>query len=143
MKLILTIYETVKLNTFYKQYSYLAAQSKILRLCFLFIDDTPVAMLFGVVFQGRFWVLKIGYDEEYSRCSPGILLIHETIRYAFTNGLKSYEFLGSDENWLHMWTKDNIRRHISIGYYPFNFIGLKRLSIDLLGFAAKRLVLSI
>ncbi len=100
-------------------------------------------MLFGVVFQGRFWVLKIGYDEEYSRCSPGILLIHETIRYAFTNGLKSYEFLGSDENWLHMWTKDNIRRHISIGYYPFNFIGLKRLSIDLLGFAAKRLVLSI
>ena len=36
---------------------------------------------------GRFWLLKVGYDERFARCSPGSLLLLETIRHAATTGV--------------------------------------------------------
>lgn len=128
-----------KLNTFFKKYSLFAAKKKILRLCFLFIDETPVAMLIGLEYQNRFWVLKIGYDEKYSNCSPGILLIHETIRYAFDKEMKSYEFLGSDEPWLRMWAKHNLRNYVSLGLYSPNIHGLAALTYDFKRFGVRKL----
>lgn len=114
---------------FYRQYAALAAEQGILRLCFLRIGGRAAAMQFAVEFGERFWLLKIGYDEAFARCSPGTLLAIETVRYAASQGLRSYEFLGTDEPWIQMWTPF-VRPCVSVSTYPFNGNGMKMLASD-------------
>ncbi len=78
---------------FFRRYATLASHSGCLRLCFLYVGETAVGMQFAIECGGSFWLLKIGYRDEFARCSPGMLLIAETIRYATARGLASYEFL--------------------------------------------------
>lgn len=126
------------LRRFFETYARLTCKNKKLRLCFFKIGNTPVAMLIGVNYSNRFWVLKIGYDEKWRECSPGMQLAYETIRYAFTNNLESYEWLGSDEEWLHTWPVDS-RQCASIGFYPRGAAGLFGLGMDLSGFIFRKL----
>jgi len=128
-----------RLNKFFRVYCATTCKKQILRLGFLSINDIAVAMLIGLEYSSRFWVLKIGYDEKWSRCSPGIQLIHETIRYAFDKSLKSYEFLGSDEPWLRMWAKDSLRHYSSLGVYPASLHGLCGISTDIVCFIYRKL----
>ncbi|MGH9869607.1 MAG: GNAT family N-acetyltransferase [Candidatus Polarisedimenticolia bacterium] len=85
-----------------------AAHRGWLRVGFLCIGDAAVAMEIGLDMGGSRWVVKIGYDDQYRRCSPGTLLTMEMIRSAAVAGLASYEFLGSEESWLRPWTQDSL-----------------------------------
>jgi len=79
-----------------------------LRIGFMRIDGQAVAMQLAMVWRGRFWLFKIGYDEAYSKCSPGTLLMHYAILQATKQRLKSFEFLGNVESWIsELWTQDN------------------------------------
>src|SRR5439155_13822651 len=80
---------------FYRRYAAAACRQGILRLCFLRIGDRVAAVQLGVESEGRFWLHKIGYDEAFAKCSPGMLLLRDTIRYAASRSLRSYEFLGA------------------------------------------------
>lgn len=126
------------LRRFFKTYAGLACKERKLRLCFLYIADDPVAMQIGVQYANRFWVLKIGYDEKWGKCSPGMQLAYETMRYAFDHGLESYEWLGTDEDWLHAWPV-KIRDCTSVGFYPMAAAGLFGLGMDLSDFVFRRL----
>ena len=128
-----------KLNKFFTEYINEVFDKDMIRFGFLFLRDIPVAMVFGLEYQNRFWLLKIGYDEKYSKCSPGKLLLHETIHYAFDKGLTSYELLGSDEIWKHNWAKDNIHKYISLGFYTANIHGIGALIFDLNQYVIRKL----
>ena len=108
---------------FYVRYAEAACRAGILRVCFLRIGDQPVAMQLAVESAGAFWLLKIGYDAHFARCSPGSLLSRDTIRYAARAGLKSYEFLGDVEPWTQVWT-EHAHRCISLAVYPFTARGM-------------------
>ena len=128
-----------RLKNFFEIYSSLTCQEKTLRICFLNINDFAVAMVIGLEYQNKFWLLKNGYDEKWRKCSPGIQLIHETVKYAFNKGLDSYEFLGSDEPYVRIWAKNNFRKYASIGFYPMNFSGFIGLGIDVGNFVYRKL----
>lgn len=132
------ILKNAGLRRFFETYAGLACKERKLRLCFLYIADDPVAMQIGVEHSNRFWVLKIGYDEKWRKCSPGMQLAYETIRYAFLHGLESYEWLGADEEWLHAWPV-NIRNCISVGFYPMGAAGLFGLGMDFSDFVFRKL----
>jgi len=117
------------LKHFFTKYSHAVAQLGLLRLCFCRINGKAVATQLAVQYANRFWLLKIGYDEDWARCSPGILLTHETIRYSFDQALKSFEFLGSDQPWIHIWT-DKVTPFLSSQIYPFSLKGLLGWSKD-------------
>lgn len=119
-------------GAFFRDYARRACEAGILRLCFLSIADRPVAMQIAVEHGSGFWLLKIGYDEEYARCSPGNLLLAETISYAAAKGLESYEFLGTVESWTRVWTTRE-RRCQSLRAYPLTLRGMAALAAD--GFA--------
>ena len=118
---------------FYELYAAAACDDGILRLCFLRIGGRSAAMQIAVETKGGFWLLKIGYDEEFAPCSPGSLLIEETVRYSAARGLASYEFLGSVAEWTRMWTEDqcecagvevlsrgdprSVRAHVGLGAF--------------------------
>ncbi|MBI3110173.1 MAG: GNAT family N-acetyltransferase [Ignavibacteriales bacterium] len=118
-----------QLRKFFTAYTKTAARNGSLRMAFLRIGGQPASALIGVEYADRFWVLKIGYDEAFSHCSPGILLVHESIRHAFSRKLTGYEFLGSDEPWLHMWT-EKIHQYLTYRLYPLSTNSLLNLGMD-------------
>jgi CelD/BcsL family acetyltransferase involved in cellulose biosynthesis len=123
---------------FYRHYAAAACAAGLLRLCFLRIGGKAVAMQFALECAGSFWLLKIGYRDQFARCSPGMLLIAETIRYAASRGLVSYEFLGNAENWTRTWTQDEIQS-VTIRAYPFGARGIAALAADAFQAALRRL----
>jgi CelD/BcsL family acetyltransferase involved in cellulose biosynthesis len=122
---------------FYRHYAAAASAAGILRLCFLRVAGKAAAMQFALEYAGGFWLLKIGYREEFAKCSPGMLLIAETIRYAASKGLVSYEFLGNADNWTRIWTQDEIQS-VTIRAYPFQVRGLAALAADVFHAACRR-----
>lgn len=114
---------------FYRHYAAAASAAGILRVCFLRVGSKAVAMQFALECGRGFWLLKIGYREEFARCSPGMLLMAETIRYAASRGLVSYEFLGNADNWTRIWTQDEVQT-VTIRAYPFRMRGVAALAAD-------------
>src|SRR5262245_78064 len=126
------------LGDFYRRYAVAACEKGILRLFFLRIGGRAVAMQLAVECHDRFWLLKIGYDEQFSRCSPGTLLMLHTLKYAATRGLVSYEFLGLTESWTSAWTQ-SLRPCVSLRAYPLRWQGIATLIGDMTRFARIRL----
>lgn len=118
-----------QLRKFFRIYSQVLAKQGKCRFGILRIGEQIAAAMLAVESENRYWVLKVGFDESFARCSPGILLMHESLRYAFEKQLQAFEFLGSDEPWLHMWT-DQVRSYTTFRFYPMNVSGLVGLSGD-------------
>jgi len=116
-------------GAFYRHYAAAACEKGILRLCFLRIGGQAAAMQMAIESGGRLWLLKIGYDRRFAHCSPGILLLRETLRYAAVRGLSSLEFLGTAEPWIRAWTWRE-RPCVAIRWYPFGLRGINTLMND-------------
>jgi CelD/BcsL family acetyltransferase involved in cellulose biosynthesis len=116
-------------GAFFRRYAQDACSRGILRICFLTIGGQTAAAQIAVDTGSQFSLLRTGYDERFSRCSPGMLLTHEGIRYAARRGLCSYEFNGTVEPWTEMWTHHE-RPSCSIRAYPFTWRGLSAFAAD-------------
>lgn len=112
-----------KLQAFFRNYLNKSCLNNELRICLYYIDGRAIAMHIAVVAYNRFWVLKLGYDEILSKCSPGILQAMDTIEYAFNENLKGYEFLGSGEKWQLSWPVQQ-HRYCTILLFPYSLRGL-------------------
>ena len=123
---------------FLRRYAAAACERGLLRLCFLRLGARAAAVQIAIQVAHGFWLLKIGYREEFARCSPGTLLMCETIAYAAKAGLRSYEFLGRDEAWLHMWGPLSCPC-VSMAAYPFNARGMLALGQDALAAFRRKL----
>ena len=124
-------------QSFYRRYAAAACEKGILCLGRLRIGGRAAAMQLAVEWGQRFWLLKIGYDEEFARCSPGTLLMLETLRYAAARGLNSYEFLGVVEPWLQVWTRQ-VRPCVMLRAYPASALGIAALAADAAKFTWRR-----
>jgi CelD/BcsL family acetyltransferase involved in cellulose biosynthesis len=114
---------------FFTAFAEAAAEAGFLRLAFLRIGGRPAAAQLAAESAGRFWLLKVGYDEEFKRASPGSLLMLETIRHAADAGLDSYELLGRSEPWTRVWTERE-RACASLRAYPIRPGGLGAAALD-------------
>lgn len=128
----------LKLRSFFLEYAKWAANQDMLRIFFLHIDGQVAAMQMCVEYADKLWVLKIGYDEKWSACSPGVLLMKYALQYAFENGLESIEFLGSKEPWLEVWTNE-YHTYSSMVFYPYTVPGVLGLGTDILRTGIHRL----
>lgn len=91
-------------------------------LAFLKIGDQDVACRL-ILRRGAEWFeIKIGYDESFGRFSPGVLLMHETLREACRRGIESYAFLGLREGWQDHWPHMAVEDY-RIATYPFSIAG--------------------
>jgi CelD/BcsL family acetyltransferase involved in cellulose biosynthesis len=114
---------------FFFRYAAAAAEAGILRLSFLRAGETDLAMQIAVQTQNGLWLFKIGYDAAHSACSPGQLLMGETIAYASREGLATYEFLGAASSWTEVWTK-SVRECVRVQVYPYSPCGSLALAAD-------------
>ena len=118
-------------------FSQTAVQNGSLRLFFMRVNGEVIAARMAILYANRLWEIKIGYDEKFSHCSPGLLLTHETIKYAFEQGLEAYEFLGDEESWEYLWTNKS-HPYVAAHIYPFSILGFIALGKDLCRFAGKK-----
>jgi len=91
----------------------------------------------GVFQANRWWELKIGYDAQWSRSSPGVLLTWEALQDGFRRELRSHEFLGSAASWQEPFATSERALEIVV-VYPLSAAGLFALGIDAAAFAARR-----
>lgn len=114
------------LDAFFRQWLAAMCARGTARFCFMYIGDQCVAMHVGVEHARRLWIMKLGYDEAWGRCSPGILLADATIRHCYARNLEGYEFLGSFEPWQAHWP---VQQHAlgSLIVYPLSIRGLAGL----------------
>jgi CelD/BcsL family acetyltransferase involved in cellulose biosynthesis len=127
-----------RLSGFFRQLTTRLARQGKLRLSFLRLDGVAIAMQVGAVHAGRWWVLKIGYDERWAEHSPGIQLMWDVLREAFERRLASFEMLGSAEPWLNIWGRDQ-RSYQTLAFYPYNGRGMVALGADIMRAFAQRL----
>jgi CelD/BcsL family acetyltransferase involved in cellulose biosynthesis/SAM-dependent methyltransferase len=81
--------------------------------------------------------LKIGFDEQFARQSPGVLLTLDCLRDDARRGLRSHEFLGSAAEWQQPFaTAERPLRNLAL--YPYNVAGLAALARDGARLAARR-----
>lgn len=122
---------------FCRRYARAACRQGILRICFLRIGERAVAMQIAMVQNAGFWLLKIGYDADYAACSPGMLLLRDTIAHACREKLNTYEFLGQAEPWIEVWT-DKKRTCVSLRIYPWGVASAGALATDAARFLTAR-----
>lgn len=125
-----------------RQFAHWAVQAGTLRIALLWIGREPVAMQIATEESDRWWLLKIGFDPAWADCSPGTLLLSETVRHAVRQQLTSYEFLGTAETWTQVWTPHE-RRCVSVRLYPHGLSGALAFGADALAVARRRLTRAI
>lgn len=110
-------------GAFFRRYAREACRDGSLRLAFLRIGGRAAAMQIAIQCAGGFWLLKIGYADEFARCSPGMLLMAETIRHAACCRLRTYELLGTAQPWTRLWTELE-RPCVAVRAYPAGMRGM-------------------
>jgi hypothetical protein len=123
---------------FYREVAAQAAARGNLRLALLSIGGRPAAMQYALEFRNRLWLLKVGYDERFARSSPGHLLLREVIADAARRSLEAIEFLGTNEPWIKLWTREE-QDFVSIRAYPFGLRGMRTFAGDVMKSAWHRL----
>lgn len=117
-------------EAFFRDWLRHACARGTLRIAFMRIGQKAVAMQMAVIHANRFWLLKIGYDEAYGKCSPGSLLMLHTLSHAARQGYENYELLGGMEPWIAgLWTQDS-HDCVHLRSYPFTLRGMAALIAD-------------
>jgi CelD/BcsL family acetyltransferase involved in cellulose biosynthesis len=132
------ILENKRLKDFFLTYVRIVSHLGLPRIFLLTLKGKGVAMMLGVEHAGRLWILKVGYDEAWSSFAPGILLHHEAIRWAFENGLKGFEFLGSAEPFIQSRWLPDLHRYRTFRVAPKSIIGGLWLATEAVRVAVKR-----
>lgn len=89
---------------FYMELAREAAADGSLVLAFLRLNGRAVGFHFALARGGRYFLLKPGYDEALSECSPGQLLMEEVLKDCIARGFREFDFLGPDMVWKRDWT---------------------------------------
>jgi hypothetical protein len=65
-------------------------------LALLYLHDEPVAFEYNILYKGTLYNLKLGYDENIRKLSPGIVLRLKMLEWAFNNiEVKYFDFMGN------------------------------------------------
>lgn len=96
-----------------------------LRLSRIVLDGRTVAFDFCILHRNRLYLLKTGFDEEFRRLAPGLVMRLSVIERCFASGLDAHELLGSESEWKGKFATTK-RPHISFNAYPRRPLGVAR-----------------
>jgi len=87
------------LQGFYSDVAETFARKHCLCTYLVYFNSVPVAHLFGIAYENRYYALKTSYDESYKELSPGVFLFTSALQDIFGCGLKEFDFLGVESRW--------------------------------------------
>jgi CelD/BcsL family acetyltransferase involved in cellulose biosynthesis len=109
--------------SFYTEVARWAASRGWLTLAFLRLDGRVAAFDMCLEAYGRVYVLKGGFDTELRSFGPRTILLHDSLRRAFDSGLRSYEFLGADDDYKLPWAT-GMRDCLRLQAFPQSATGM-------------------
>lgn len=124
------------LARFMADYACAAARQGMLRISVLRLGDEPVVVQMDIEHRGRLWGLKMGTDERWLKCGPGILSTHELCRWAIEQGLEGLEHLGRAEQWQRRWPHQ-VRECSTFRFYPRRLGAVLAFGVDAAEFARR------
>jgi CelD/BcsL family acetyltransferase involved in cellulose biosynthesis len=85
--------------SFYRSIARAYHARRELRLSSIALDGRLVAFDLSLLHGERLWLLKTGFDEDYRRYAPGLVLRLSIIERCYELGLRGHELLGDDSEW--------------------------------------------
>ncbi|MBI4474030.1 MAG: GNAT family N-acetyltransferase [Acidobacteria bacterium] len=98
-------FQTESIRAFHHEFAELAANRGWLRLLTLWLNETPVAGLYGLRYRDTFSFYQSGFDPGYSKQSAGLVMMGLAIKTAIEEGALEYDFLHGDEEYKFHWTR--------------------------------------
>lgn len=102
---------------FYRDIIRIAVRNGWLRLYFLKVAGTRIAVRIALLFQNRLYMLKAGYDPQYASYAPGHVLSMKILEEAWRLKLDEVDFLGDAERWKLDWAT-GLHRHFWLFIFP-------------------------
>jgi GNAT acetyltransferase-like protein len=114
-----------------------------LRGCLLYLDEQPCAFFIGVQYRDTFHGNFMGFDPQYSRYSPGLLVLMHNIEHCFEPDCRAsqIDFGWGDRRYKRVICNQS-RQDGPMYLYPFSATGLKlnflRSATSFLDLAARK-----
>jgi CelD/BcsL family acetyltransferase involved in cellulose biosynthesis len=94
------------LTEYYSRLANIAADKGWLRMHTLAVGGKPIAMHFGLLMNGCYYMPKVCYDEAFAKYSPGHVLFWKVIQELPRSVVERVEFLGPQGPWKAVWSRD-------------------------------------
>lgn len=101
---------------FYEDVASAAQERDELRFSRVVLDGRVAAFDLTVLRKGRLYLLKTGFDEQYRKLAPGLVMRLSIIERCFELGLEAHELLGDDSEWKRKFATGE-RRHATLDVY--------------------------
>jgi CelD/BcsL family acetyltransferase involved in cellulose biosynthesis len=112
-------------EAFYREVARSFAERGELRFSRIRLDGRDAAFDLCVLHGSRLYLLKTGFDEDFRRLAPGLVMRLSIIEHCFEQGLRSHELLGTESEWKAKFATSK-RPHVNLRAYRRNPIGLSR-----------------
>jgi CelD/BcsL family acetyltransferase involved in cellulose biosynthesis len=135
-----SIISDVGTKAFYDNLASEGQKSGGLSLYLLELDGRLIAGHFGITHRGRYSSLKWAYDEEFSRYSPGHLIISEICRDLSKRDVREIDLLGNWSEAKAKWARET-RQHWFVRAFNSTIAGTLAAQMELrIAPVAKRLI---
>lgn len=75
----------------------------------LYIDGKPVAFEYNLLHKGTIYNLKLGFNEDFAKLSPGIVLRLSLLEWVYENNVEKYDYMGNTADYKTMFSTDIIK----------------------------------
>ena len=129
---------TPSLVAFHREIVGRSSERGWLRLLVLWLDDRPVASLYGFMYRRVFYFYQAGFDLEHRKDSVGLVTMGLAVKSAIEEGAEEFDMLHGSEEYKFRWTRE-VRALEKLDLYPPHARGaLSRGAVEL-GRNARRL----
>ncbi|HJO55408.1 MAG TPA: GNAT family N-acetyltransferase, partial [Candidatus Scalindua sp.] len=122
------LFEDDKYRSFYLDTAKELARTGIVHVSGLFLDETIIAVHWGLIFRDRFYYIMPSYEGgSWAKYSPGRLLQEHLIKLCFDSGIKIFDFTVGDDSYKYNWADNKMELYEY--YEPVNLKGKQYILI--------------
>jgi CelD/BcsL family acetyltransferase involved in cellulose biosynthesis len=97
------------LEAFHEDSTRHALEAGWLRMFVLRLDDAIAAVMYGFLYDRRFYFYQHGFDDRFGSHSIGLVLMAMTVRAAIDEDADAFDLLWGDEAYKALWARDAVR----------------------------------
>lgn len=94
------------LRTFHAEAMHRALEHGWLRVYVLRLNGAIAAVMYGLMYNRRFYFYQHGFDDQYKAHSIGLVLMAMTVRTAIDEGADEFDMLWGTEGYKSLWADD-------------------------------------
>ncbi|MGV3592755.1 MAG: GNAT family N-acetyltransferase [Gammaproteobacteria bacterium] len=108
---------TPELIAFHEEATAIALQRGWLKLYVMWLDDAPVAAMYGFEYDRVFNFYQSGFDSAYATYSVGLVMAGLSIQGAIERGIRDFDFLHGEEPYKYLWASAE-RELLRFHFFP-------------------------